>query len=230
MTGRALLILFLAVLLCAAPLLAAGDATIKARVLDVAGRPVAGAKLFVYDSTDTRRPADFISRMSDREGWISLPVPPGRYWAVARLKRDAGYGPLQAGDRHSGEPAPLEVSAGEELAAEFLVADIRDVGRKRQSVAAESIRVSGRIVDTHGAPVVQAYVFANRSKAGRAVPEFLSAWSGADGSYTLYLPARGSYFLGVTSQFPLGAAGRLREFVPEAGGMDVVMDFVLAAQ
>ncbi|AJE04788.1 hypothetical protein GPICK_02980 [Geobacter pickeringii] len=210
---------------------AAAPAIIRATVLDVAGKPVAGAKIFVYDSADTRRPADFISPGSDRQGRIVLQVPPGRYWAVARLKKDGSYGPLMPGDKHSGEPTALEPAAGEELASEFVVADIRDVGRQRETVASESVVVRGRIVDPSGAPVAGAYVFANRTKAGKGIPEFLSAGSDADGNFTLYLPAGGRYYAGAARRFPPeSGAGGLREIVPEAGKRDIVMDVPLAVQ
>lgn len=226
--------LFLSSLLLAAavlPVRAAEIATIRTRVLDVAGKPVAGAKVFVYDSADTRRPADFISPMSDPEGRAVLQVPPGRYWAVARLKRDGTFGPLMPGDRHSGEPAALEPAAGDELGIEFVVADIRDVGRKKQTVTAESLVLRGRIVDREGAPVAKAYVFARRSKEGGVVPEFLSAWSDSAGNYTLYLPVGGRYFLDAATKFPPeGGAGGGREFTPEAGKTDIVMDVPLAVQ
>ena len=227
---RLILSLFLLVAVVA-PLPAAETATIRATILDVAGKPVAGAKVFVYDSVDTRRPADFISPMSDPEGRAVLQVPPGRYWAVARLKRDGTFGPLMPGDRHSGEPATLEPAAGEELGIEFVVADIRDVGRKKQTVAAESLVLRGRIVDREGAAVAKAYVFARRTKEGGAVPEFLSAWSDGAGTYTLYLPAGGSYFLGAATKFPPeDRAGGVREFIPEAGKTDIVMDVPLTVQ
>ncbi|RNC69235.1 MAG: carboxypeptidase regulatory-like domain-containing protein [Desulfuromonadales bacterium] len=213
------------------PLQAADPATIKAVVLDVAGNPVTGAKIFVYDSADTRRPADFISPMSDRGGRVVLQVPPGRYWVVARLKKDGTYGPLMPGDKHSGEPATLEPAAGEELASEFVVADIRDVGRKKQTVAAESIILRGRIVDGSGEPVANAYVFAARTKQVGPVPEFLSAWSDSLGNYTLYLPTAGRYVVGAAAQFPPPRqAEALRDFVSDSGTSDFVMDVTLAVQ
>lgn len=228
---RLRLFLLSLVLTVAVPMQAAEPATLRATVLDVAGKPVAGVKIFVYDSADTRRPADFISQPSDREGRVVLPLPPGHYWAVARLKKDGTYGPLMPGDRHSGEPTTLEATAGEELASDFVVADIRDVGRKRETVAAESLVVRGRIVDGDGAPVAKAYAFANRTKEGRGVPDFLSAGSDANGNFTLYLPAGGRYYVGASTHFPPGSDVRgLREFVPEAGKRDIVLEVPLAVQ
>ncbi|WP_298268764.1 carboxypeptidase-like regulatory domain-containing protein [Geobacter sp.] len=207
------------------PLRAAELATLRATILDVAGGPVAGAKVFVYDSGDTRRPADFISPVSDREGRTVLHLPPGRYWAVARLKKDGTYGPLMPGDKHSGEPVILEPAAGEVVGGEFVVADIRDVGRTRVTVASESVVLRGRILDREGAPVANGYVFANRAKEGREIPEFLSAWSDGAGSYTLYLPAGGRFYVGVATRFPPdAAAGPLREISTEAGKADIALD------
>ena len=231
MMYRVQLFVVLAMLLFALPLQAAGEATLKATILDVAGNPVDGVKIFVYDSADTRRPADFISPMSGREGRIVLQVPPGRYWVVARLKRDGTYGPLMPGDKHSGEPTMVELVVGEELASDFVVADIQDVGRKRQTVASESLAVTGRIIDKNGAPVAKAYVYALRAKEGGAVPDFLSAWSDGNGRYTLFLPTAGSYYVGAATRFPPETrTAVLREIRPAVGKTDIVMDVPLAVQ
>lgn len=231
MMPRVMLLIATLLWCCVAPLFAAEPSTIKATILDVAGKPVAGAKIFVYDSADTRRPADFISPQSDSRGEIMLQVPPGRYWVVARLKKDGTYGPLMPGDKHSGEPSILEPTAGEVLASEFVVADIQDVGQKKQTVDAESLVLRGRIVDGSGKPVANAYVFAGRTSAVGAVPEFLSTWSDGSGAYTLYLPAGGHYFVGAATTFPPdGPVKGLREVVPEAGKTEIVTDVTLPVQ
>lgn len=230
MSWRAWLFTLLLVV-AASPLYGADQATVNATIRDVAGKPVAGAKLFLYDSVDTRRPADFISPASDGAGRTALQLPPGRYWAVARLKKGGGYGPLMPGDKHSGEPTILEPAAGEKLAADFVIADIRDVGRQKQSVAAESVVLRGRIVDGDGAPVADAYVFASRTATAGTLPDFLSTWTAAAGAYTLYLPVGGRYFVGAARQFPLPAPpGGLREVVPPAGKTEVVLDVTLTVQ
>jgi hypothetical protein len=82
---------------------ASTDFVLKGRILDAAGRSVEGGEVFVYDSVQTRRPADFISPKSDGEGLYRLVLPAGRYWVVARVRNSTKYGPLAFGGRHSGE-------------------------------------------------------------------------------------------------------------------------------
>jgi hypothetical protein len=104
---------------------AADAALLRGRVADIDGRPVAGAKLFVYDSANVRRPATFISPPSAADGTVAITVPPGTHWVVARFKQDETYGPLMPGDKHSGEPAVMDLTTEDELVQEFTVADIR---------------------------------------------------------------------------------------------------------
>ncbi len=209
---------------------AAKAALLRGRVADIDGKPVAGAKLFVYDTANVRRPAAFISPPSAADGTVVVTVPPGTYWVVARFKKDESYGPLMAGDKHSGEPAVMDLTTEAELAQEFTVADIRDMGRKRQTIAAESVRLAGRIIDSEGKPVANAYVFASAMKGGIQIPDYLSAWTGADGSYTLIIPAGQRYYVGSSTRFPSPAWRPSTEVMPPVGKTDVALDVGLALE
>jgi len=73
-------------------------------------QPVAGAEVYLYDSKQVKRPADFISPKTKTDGSYKLTVPAGVYWAVAILRRTGpSFGPLQVGDKHSGEPLVLDL-------------------------------------------------------------------------------------------------------------------------
>lgn len=208
---------------------AADAALLRGRVADIDGRPVAGAKLFVYDSANVRRPATFISPPSAADGTVAITVPPGTYWVVARFKQDESYGPLMPGDKHSGEPAVMDLTTEAELEQDFTVADIRELGRKRQTIAADSLRLKGRVLDAEGNPVAGAYVFASTIKGGTRIPDYVSAWTGADGTYMLALPSGPKYFLGVATAFPPMQLWRTSaEVVPVDGKTDIVLDMALA--
>lgn len=194
------LAIVLLLLTCGVPAEAAH--LLKANIADIAGRPVAGAKLFLYDSPAVRRPADFISPLSDSAGRLQIELPPGRYWVVARYKADGKYGPLLPGDRHSGEPLEVDLSGGG-AEADFVVADIREIGQKKRAGATDALRLKGLVVDTQGLPVARAVVYANRSREFNEVPEFISVWTEEDGRYELFLPPDDSYYLGTSRQFPL---------------------------
>lgn len=202
-------------------------ALIRARISDITGKPVQGVKIFLYESSNVRKPADFISEASDAAGKAAVTVPKGMYRAVARLKKGALYGPLMPGDKHSGEPVSIDCSEDGETEADFVVADIREIGQKKRTSNAETIRLSGRILDQEGNPVAQAYAFAHSGKEIEFVPEYLSAWTDHNGNYALYLPATGVFFVGSARQFPPAQkpAG-LKEFRPETGKLDVATDLI----
>lgn len=203
-------------------------ALIRGRVVDVDGRPLAGVKLFVYDSANVRRPATFISPPSAADGTAVITVPPGIYRVVARVKADESYGPLMPGDKHSGEPAVMDLTTEAELEQGFTVADIRDLGRRRQTIAVDSVRLSGRILDSDGKPVANAYVFASATRDASRIPDFISAWTGADGSYALIVPAGRKHYVGSATRFPLPAWRPSTEVTPPAGKSDVALDVGLA--
>lgn len=169
--------------------------------MDIDGKPVAGAELFVYDSSAIRRPADFISARTAGDGVFRLVLPHRKYWAVARVRRGDKFGPLLPGDRHSGEPLILEPDGANEVQQDFTVVDIREAVRQKQKIRADFLPVTGRLVDQNNKPVQNAYVFAIMDRSVRGVPEYISAWTGESGDYTLYLPP-GRYFVGGSGVFP----------------------------
>jgi hypothetical protein len=181
---------------------AAEDKSIfKGRALDIDGKAVENAQVFIYDSPDTRRLADFISAKTDKEGRFHIVLPSGKYWAVARLKKGEIYGPLMPGDKHSGEPVEIELAPNIELARDFAVMDIREAARIRQKIREDYIRLSGKIINEKGLPVEMAYAFASKDKKVSGVPDYISAWTDDEGDYTLYL-LPGTYYIGVATEFP----------------------------
>ncbi len=222
-----LLFLIAIALFCSTGAFADG-AVVKARIRDINGKPVAGVKVFLYESTNVRKPADFISTPSDEKGQTVINVPIAKYWAVARLKMGALYGPLMPGDKHSGEPVEIDCSDVASSETEFVVADILEVGQKKRTSNLDTVRVRGRVLDKDGNPLANAYVFANRTKEIEYVPEFISASTGMEGFFTLYLPSGGKFFIGAARQFPPPTIpARLKELVPEPGKFDIATDVAL---
>jgi uncharacterized GH25 family protein len=174
---------------------------LKGKVTDAEGKPVEGAVIFIYDSAVTRRQPDFTSPGSDKDGRFSISLPPGRYWAVARARKDEKGGPLILGGRHSGEPVEIELSLNGDVERDFVVADIREVARMTQKTRKDVIAIRGRVLDSEGKPVRMAYAIADRNAHFSGMPGFFSGWTDMEGNYVLYLP-RGKYFIGAAASFP----------------------------
>ncbi len=188
---------------------AAEQASLEGRILDTKGMPVEGAMVYLYSGTDVRRTANFISNRTDRQGRYHILLPPGRYWAVARLKKAEGYGPLMPGDKHSGDPAEVEITPGGKVRMDFTVADLQEAIRTRSKDRERAFRITGRIVDEQGAPQPGAYAMANRTAVLLGIPDYLSLGADEGGRYTLYLP-RGNYYLGAATVFPPGRESLLK--------------------
>lgn len=213
-----------------ASVFAVDNQLLKARIIDIDGRPMEGAKLFLYDSSNVRRPADFISPVSDPAGNIQTVLPPGNYWVVARHKSDGKYGPLRPGDKHSGEPLEVDLTTSE-VKVDFVVADIQELGQKKRANATDSIRVKGRVIDNKGAPVINAFVFADRTKEFKELPDYISAWTDKNGEYELYLPPGSTYYAGASQQFPPRYQEvTLKKIVAGNGKIDIAIDIDLAVQ
>jgi len=182
--------------------------TLNGTITDVSGTPVPDAEVYLYRTANTRRSADFISPKTTIDGKYRLVVPAGNYWGVARIKQGERFGPLQIGQRHSGDP--LQIIIGEEpvTAADFTVADLREMAQKRPKGNLDVVAVSGLITDREGRPVDNAYAFARTGELQATLPEYLSAWTGADGRFTLLLPP-GTYFWGATREFPTPVVPKL---------------------
>jgi len=200
----------------------AGDKSVlKGKVLDIEGKAVEGAIVFIYDSPDIKRLADFMSPHTDKEGGFRVVLPSGKYWAVARLKKGESYGPLMPGDKHSGEPREIELDPGGELYMDFVVADLKDAARAKKKIREDYFKIKGKIIDENGLPVRMAYAIANRDEKISGVPDYISAWTDEEGYYTLYVP-RGKYYIGSALTFPPGENYNInQEVVIESDSLNV---------
>ena len=233
--ARSALILNIILLLSVSPALFFSPATImaeeksifKGRVLATEEKPVEGAEIFIYNSPDVRRPADFMSTKTDKSGRFSVVLQEGKYWAVARLRKGTErYGPLMPGDKHSGEPVEIELTPNSEIEKDFTVVDIREVTRLKKKIREDYIKIKGRILDKNSSPVKMVYAIANKNKVITEMPDYLSAWTDDEGFYTLYIP-RGKYYIGYATAFPPAKDYNInREVVFEADkiGLDIIIN------
>ena len=203
------------------------DVELRGRVIDIMTQPVAGAEVYLYDSSQIKRPADFISQKTKTDGSYKLTVPAGVYWAVAILRQTgSSFGPLQVGDKHSGEPLILDLKKNKIKEMDFTVMDLRDAVRHSRKRSKELFEIRGRILDAHEKPVAMAYVLADsRSTPAPEIPQYLSAWTDIEGKYSMYLPA-GEFYLGTSTVMPPSPKEELSHFIEIAGDMQGV-DFIL---
>lgn len=179
---------------------------LQGAIRDESGKPVAGAELFLYDSENTRRPADYISRRTGTDGRFSMKIPSGHYWSVARLRHSDIFGPLRPGDLHSGEPREIDTAEGPGEIV-FTVADIRELSRTKEKKHGALSRIGGKVLDHSGVPVAAATVYVWIEPLSERLPDAMSSWTEADGEYSLYL-LPGSYQCMASTAFPPTGTGR----------------------
>lgn len=217
--------LFLAVLcLCSAPAKgSSADFVLKGRILDTHGNPVEGGEVFIYDSARTRRPAEFISPRTGRDGFYRIVLPAGKYWVVARVRSDERYGPLTPAGLHSGEAQEIGGVAGEGPVRDFIVAEVRGLAPNQRKSGEECRSVEGRILDKDGKPVPNSYAFARKKEHSTALPDFISPWSDGEGRYTLCLPP-GNFFMGASTTYPPADGVPGKQLLVDATKIDIVND------
>ncbi len=179
-------------------------AVFTGQVRDVSQNPVGGVKIYAYDDENIRRPADYISPPTDPGGAFTITWPPGPYWVVARLRQnDEKYGPLLPGDKHSGSPLKIDLMPGERFDEDFVIADLKETSQLNVKFDTSFIKVEGVLQSKEGEPIGNAYAFANRQAAAKKIPDYVGAWTGDDGKFTLFLPV-GTYYFGLARVFPPG--------------------------
>lgn len=178
--------------------------------LSAPGQPLADAFVYLYTEavTDLIGPTYAKLVRTDRDGYFRIELPAGRYWLVARKRSDGSRsGAPQVGDWSGKYPGnPIEIAAGEQLQlAPFPVTQIKADKHQQRMIAgkfdATDTVIRGRAVDGQGQPLSGIYVYAYRDSRMIGKPTHISAPTGNDGDFTLYLFAGGSYFVGARSTF-----------------------------
>lgn len=180
----------------------AADFTLHGVVSDAEGRPVARAEVALYRGKNVKKPAEFASSLTAADGMYSVTVPAGKYFAVAVLRKgEKRFGPLDLGDKHSGEAVEVMIGPDAELSHDFTVMDLREAARQNQKKNMDVVHLSGRIVDQEGKAVAMAYALADSGQQVKEMPAYLSAWSDESGAYLLLVP-KGRLYLGATTVYP----------------------------
>lgn len=228
MSRSILAIIFCLTLLSASAVNGVEDTfTLTGVISTISGEPVENAEVYVYSSANTRRPADFISSKSGADGVYRLLLPRADYWGVARIKKGERFGPLQPGDKHSGEPVKIEADAEKSVTLDFTVADMQELAQRREKVRDEQLIEIVGTVTANGTAVAGAYVYARIGRISATLPEYFSAWTDVSGQYRLKLPV-GSYLLGCDTTFPPAEnSSKFHELALTAGKLPVAINLQL---
>jgi hypothetical protein len=215
------LIIILAALLINSQALAIETSIFSGQVVDLNKKPVEKAEIFLYNTENIRRPADFISATTDSSGQFRMPLPVGKYWAVARVRKGEKYGPLMPGDKHSGDPLVIEISINETTQETFTVVNLAESSRLNKKTSGEFYKIQGKIVNQQGDAVKPAYATANRNALSPQIADYLSAWTDEQGHYLLFLPT-GTYYLGFAQTFPPTKSYELIKIITVSNHMEDV--------
>lgn len=205
---------------------AAENFVFRGQIVDTANKPVVGAEVYVFDSANVKRPADFISNRTGSDGYFRVELPPGHYWTMAIMRvSGASFGPLGKEDKHSGEAIEIDSAAKNELSKNFTVMDLREAARANQKRSETVVKISGHIFNDAGLPVAMAYVLADPQRKFGDMPQYLSIWTEADGRYVLFLP-KGKFFIGASKDFPPQSdyiGSKEVDFASDTEGIDLVI-------
>lgn len=179
------------------PPAAADDGQVAGTVL-TAGKPLAGALVTAYaDALGGLRGPGIASTTTGPDGSFVLDLGPGRYFILARGRRDPGaVGPLGPGDRfgfYARNPVTLTTGRGASLILPTVV--IPEHGATVPDDAT-AIVLSGRVVTRDGTPVAgyRACAFDNAGQLSR--PLAFSPETGPDGAFRIELPGPGIWYIG----------------------------------
>ena len=166
------------------------------------GTPVAGAYVNIYPDTlsNLLGPSQFISSPTGTDGRFTVEVPPGTFYVVAR-KRASGdpSGPLSPGDLYSEHQRVITtVIDGKLSVVDLTVAPVKaPMFFKKAMVEQETTTgIRGILIDAAGNPVPGSFAVAYTNADVKRLPDYASTLSDSQGSFVIYLPEAGDYYLG----------------------------------
>ncbi|HEX9861293.1 MAG TPA: hypothetical protein VGB23_08810 [Nitrospirota bacterium] len=168
----------------------------------IVAQPVKGAYLFVYEKgADPHGPPFTMSEATGPDGSFDLELPDGEYTIVARKHASGLAGsPLSEGDLKS-DTIDIKVVGGK-IESQTLFLQAKD-DKEQYFGAGDKSRtaISGLVHDSEGNPMkgfrVHVYTYAQMSER----PKYVSAATGPDGKYIVYLPKGGTYYIAARDHF-----------------------------
>jgi hypothetical protein len=178
-----------------------GTAVVRGKALT----PLPEAFVYAYrEGMDLRGPAFATSQASGPEGEFSLALPPGKYFLVLRKRVEGeSVGPVRTGDYRSEIIGPVTVRSGDDIPRDIVA--VKKVGETKSLPALSKIPartgITGVILDSDDNPVQGARIQAYQHPQMSERPKYVSEASGADGSYALFFPEGGTYYIAARDRF-----------------------------
>ncbi|RMF75087.1 MAG: hypothetical protein D6740_01395 [Alphaproteobacteria bacterium] len=152
--------------------------------------------LYVYRDARSGFKGPAYNILPVEKGRFRLRLPPGDYFLMAR-KRQAGgrYGPVAIGDwfnYYYGNPVHIEPGTVRHVHLETITR-LSNLEQGEDEIPFHGVR--GRIFGPDGKGIAGLHVFAYRRAEMTGTPQYFSEASGADGTFSLRLPAGRWYLL-----------------------------------
>lgn len=171
-------------------------------VRGVVTAPAEGVYLFFYEKgADSHGPPYLMSQATGTDGVFEVELPDGEYTVVARKHMNGLPGsPLSEGDQKS-EAASVSVRGGKVAMPALQLVDKSDDVKYFDASEKSETSISGMVLDSDGKPKaglrVHVYTYAQMSER----PKYVSAATGPDGKYVIYLPKGGTYYIAARDHF-----------------------------
>lgn len=178
------------------------SSSISSGVHGVATAPVEGVYIFIYEKgADPHGPPYTMSEATGPDGSFSVNLPDGEYTLVARKHKSGLPGsPLSEGDQKS-PIVPVTVKGGKLTAETVMLVPKSDDVKFFEATPVSDTALSGKILDSDGNPMkgfrVHVYTYAQMSER----PKYVSAATGPDGKFVVYLPKGGTYYIAARDHF-----------------------------
>ena len=201
--GVVFLVLFGAALLSGCATSGGAVSAASSSVQGVATVPMEGVYIFVYKKGDIPHgpPYTMSEAPTGPDGSFSISLPDGEYTIVARRHKNGLAGsPLSEGDLKS-PPVPVTVRGGRLTVGTVVLHEKTSSFRYFKPDAKTKTAISGKILDSDGNPMkgfrVHVYTYAQMSER----PKYVSSATEPDGSYIVFLPKGGTYYLAARDHF-----------------------------
>lgn len=163
------------------------------------GEPVEGAVVTVYPDAGNRFRGMGLGMTAptDTSGLFEAPLPPGKYFLVARKRHRGEFqGPLQAGDFFGYYPGnPFEVREGQVIDASFAMVEVPEKVRRQAEALFGETSISGQVLDGQGNPVAGVRVMLYGDPMMIQRPLYVSQPTDGEGRFVLSFPHGGRYWL-----------------------------------